>query len=225
MGKRFFVFAVTFALLVSAFSACALGEGAVQVGDTVTFGSYEQDNDLSNGAEPIEWTVLAVDGNIAQLWSVYALDVKPWNETPGKAQWTKCTLRTWLNSEFYNTAFSDEEKAAIVTKEIENWREDSTSDPVYLLSVDEAKHLFDSFEARQTKPTAYALAKGIFMSGKYEGYTMCWLRTHSWEAYNRAGYIAASGGVVWCGGETNGRIENGKWGVCPAVYVDTSLLK
>ena len=31
----------------------------VQVGTYVTFGSYEQDNDLSNGKEDIEWLVLA----------------------------------------------------------------------------------------------------------------------------------------------------------------------
>ena len=29
-------------------------------GDIITFGSYEQDNDTSNGAEPIEWRVLDV---------------------------------------------------------------------------------------------------------------------------------------------------------------------
>ena len=31
-----------------------------QVGDVITFGTYEQDNNLENGAEPIEWQVLEV---------------------------------------------------------------------------------------------------------------------------------------------------------------------
>ena len=34
-----------------------------QVGDTVVFGHYEQDNDLSNGKEPIEWIVVTRYGN------------------------------------------------------------------------------------------------------------------------------------------------------------------
>ena len=36
----------------------ALGEA--EVGDIVLFGTYEQDNDVSNGEEAIPWTVLAV---------------------------------------------------------------------------------------------------------------------------------------------------------------------
>ena len=34
----------------------------MHVGDTVVFGSYEQDNDKSNGTEPIEWIVLDEKG-------------------------------------------------------------------------------------------------------------------------------------------------------------------
>lgn len=30
----------------------------VKIGDTVTFGNYEQDNNLDNGQESIEWEVL-----------------------------------------------------------------------------------------------------------------------------------------------------------------------
>ena len=33
---------------------------SVRVGSTVIFGSYEQDNNTSNGAEPIEWLVMTV---------------------------------------------------------------------------------------------------------------------------------------------------------------------
>ena len=46
-------------------------------GDIVIFGSYEQDNDESNGTEDIEWLVLAREDNKALLISKYALDVQP----------------------------------------------------------------------------------------------------------------------------------------------------
>ena len=49
----------------------------------VTFGHYEQDNDLTNGKEPIEWRVLKEEGGEVMLITRYALDAKPYNETAG----------------------------------------------------------------------------------------------------------------------------------------------
>lgn len=46
----------------------------VAVNDHVFFGHYEQDNDLTNGAEAIEWRVLKVENGEALLISQYALD-------------------------------------------------------------------------------------------------------------------------------------------------------
>ena len=45
--------------------------------DYITFGTYEQDNDTSNGAEPIEWEVPDVKGGKALVISKYILDAKP----------------------------------------------------------------------------------------------------------------------------------------------------
>ena len=44
------------------------------VGDTITFGTYEQDNNTSNGKEAIEWTVLDKNGMSVLLISKQALD-------------------------------------------------------------------------------------------------------------------------------------------------------
>lgn len=54
--------------------------GDVAVGSTIRFGSCEQDNRLSNGAEEIEWLVLAVEGDKALLVSRYGLEPRPYNE-------------------------------------------------------------------------------------------------------------------------------------------------
>ena len=43
----------------------------ISVGDIITFGHYEQDNNLDNGAEPIEWIVLDVQDGKALLLSKY----------------------------------------------------------------------------------------------------------------------------------------------------------
>lgn len=78
-------------------------------GKTVTFGEYEQDNDFTNGKEPIEWIILDnQDGNIYML-SKYVLDAQAFNikET------NDCSLDDWLNEIFCNTAFNEDEKNAI----------------------------------------------------------------------------------------------------------------
>ena len=85
----------------------------ISAGSTVFFGNYEQDRDLSTGKEDIEWIVLKVEDNRAFLVSKYALDYKPYNDTAEAITWENCTLRTWLNTEFLNEAFSEEEQAII----------------------------------------------------------------------------------------------------------------
>lgn len=65
------------------------------VGDIVTFGSYEQDNDLENGMEPVEWYVLDKEDGEATLMSVYLLDWQSYNEDFIDMTWEDCTLRSW----------------------------------------------------------------------------------------------------------------------------------
>ena len=65
----------------------------IKVGDTIKLGTYEQDNNKSNGKEEIEWRVLDIDGNEALLISEYALDCKPYNEEYAEITWEDFTLR------------------------------------------------------------------------------------------------------------------------------------
>ena len=52
-------------------------EKRFKVGDIITFGEYEQDGNIINGKEPIEWIVAdSNDGNYL-LVSRYILDCKP----------------------------------------------------------------------------------------------------------------------------------------------------
>ncbi len=140
----------------------AQAEGNYKVGDTVILGSYEQDNNLSNGKEPIEWQVIGSRNGHTLLLSKYALDCKKYNETYTDITWENCTLRSWLNNDFYNTAFSSSDKKRIVTAHNENpdsyelykpWNYGSsvygaeggnaTDDKVFLLSWTEARDYLD----------------------------------------------------------------------------------
>ncbi|MBQ5539651.1 MAG: hypothetical protein IIU03_05350, partial [Bacteroidales bacterium] len=92
----------------------------VKAGSIITMGHYEQDGDLSNGAEAIEWQVLAVEDGRTLVISRYGLDAKPYNEEDSSVTWETSTLRAWLNGEFYNSAFSSAEKGPIQQITVKN---------------------------------------------------------------------------------------------------------
>ena len=85
------------------------------VGDIIVFGTYEQDNDTTNGKEDIEWLVLAKKGNRILVISDKALDRQPYNSSRTRVTWETCTFRNWLNNDFINAAFTAEERAMIPT--------------------------------------------------------------------------------------------------------------
>ena len=139
---------------------------AVVPGDTIAFGHYEQDNDTSNGPEAITWKVLACESDTALLISEQVLDYLPY-DTNGSARWDTSSLRAELNGTFYDSAFSDEEKAVMTTSSAEPYdnpvtgvQDDSaaTEDMVFIPSLKQANDYFQDALARVTWGTAYAVA-------------------------------------------------------------------
>jgi len=124
--------------------------GSANVGDYVTFGYYEQDNNLDNGKEAIEWKVLDKKDGRALLVSKYGLDSQKYNETRSDVTWESCSVRRWLNSNFLNEAFSTSEQSAIPTVTLSNPDNpnfgtaggNSTSDRVFLLGLKEMQKFF-----------------------------------------------------------------------------------
>lgn len=155
-----------------------------KVGKTVWFGTYEQDCDASNGKEKIEWIVLAKEEDRILLLSKYALDCKTYHTTFEDVTWEECTLRRWLNGDFIDAAFSDEERKKIATLIVsveENSYYDgnpgnATLDKIFLLSISEANQYFSSDIPRQCKATKYAKTQGIY-ENEVTGYTWWWLRS------------------------------------------------
>lgn len=66
------------------------------------------------GGEEILWRVLKVEDEKALLISEKGLDTIPYNNLYGDITWERCTLRSWLNTVFLNTAFSKKEKCRIL---------------------------------------------------------------------------------------------------------------
>ena len=204
------------AALLALFMLTGAATAEIKAGDTVIFGSYEQDNDQTNGKEPIEWVVMEVEGGDAMLLSRYVLDILAYNDGNMKTSWKNSSLRRWLNSTFYDEAFTAEEKGQLIIKELETkYDEGTTADPVTLMTCPDALRIFENHKARQCVGTPYAKAKGLYQSKKYKGFTHWWTRNPSWESYNKASYVAASGGTMKCGAP----LTNKNFGIRPLIYL------
>ncbi len=187
----------------------------LNVGDTIAFGRYEQDNNTSNGAEPIEWLVLDRDGDRALLLSQQVLDAQPFCESSAEAEWNTSDVRAWLNDAFLNAAFSAEAQEKL--EEMYAGDDAVGTDRVFLLSSADEGRYFQNDEARMAFPTAYALAQGAPVEAENpEGGCQWWLRTVMEGDARGVAYIAPSGSdammLLWEGGSP-------KSGVRPAVWV------
>lgn len=150
-------------------------------GTFVTYGVYEQDNVVKNGMEPIEWRVLENTGDSVLLMSRYVLDgvsysnaYDTYSYNPYDVTWETCSLRNWLNTTFYSTAFDADEQSRILTVKNSNTPSEKyqhnfdgkkteygndTFDKVFLLSVDEVDRYFpkDSvYLNNEGRPVSYA---------------------------------------------------------------------
>ena len=187
----------------------------LNVGDTIAFGCYEQDNNTSNGAEPIEWLVLDRDGDRALLLSQQVLDAQPFCESSAEAEWNTSDVRAWLNDAFLNAAFSAEAQEKL--EEMYAGDDAVGTDRVFLLSSADEGRYFQSDEARIAFPTTYALAQGAPVDAENsEGGCQWWLRTVMEGDARGVACIAPSGSdammLLWEGGSP-------KSGVRPAIWV------
>lgn len=156
--KKHFVIAILLIYIFTVSISAVLAEIPIAqsfdtIGGIVTLGRYEQDGNEENGPEEIEWIVLDVKDGKSLLISRYALDTVPYHTESINITWEKCFLRSWLNSDFLQTAFSDTEQSLILEAEVENsqkqglkrwnnWKKTKggkdTKDRIFLLSYREA---------------------------------------------------------------------------------------
>ena len=78
----------------------------------VVFGSYEQDGNVDNGTEAIQWIPLLEKDGKVMLISRYILEYRAFNESTvaEPTNWEDSSLREWLNDEFLKSAFSSAER-------------------------------------------------------------------------------------------------------------------
>ncbi len=156
--------------------------------------------------EPIKWRVLSSKDGKLELLCEYALDASVFGQEQtlnGKKSYANnyenSVIRSWLNDDFYNQAFSADEKNYINTTLVDNsslstssktdnkYVSNNTNDKVYLLSYKQATSVKNGFISSYDEvdvnkaciTTDYARAKGAVMnlSNEYFGYTNWMLRS------------------------------------------------
>ena len=192
---------------------------------TFKFGAYEQDGNPDNGLEPIEWIILWRRGSTVLAVSRYILDAQPYNSDSSEITWAKSSIRKWLNDEFLNTAFNEEERPYVLNMKRDNPRNASyntrsgpeTYDQVFLLSADEVEKYLGRGKTRITAPTRYALSRGAWESprGDYRGYGLWWLRTAGASRSNAA-TVGENGHLHYSGAEAT----QNNLGVRPVIYIN-----
>ena len=169
----------------------------------ITFGKFEQDGDVKNGKEDISWIILDDNGSERLLISkdvIYAMpfddnvdqDVNVFNQ-----DWEKSSLRKWLNEDFFDVAFNEDEKQYVVSCLVNNKQVfginnsdeiskmgNDTFDKVYILSKDEIrKYLGFENEGRSeeylAKPSNYA--KEILAAEKKKENIAVWHKEIDYE--------------------------------------------
>ena len=192
-----------------------------QVGSTVFFGSYEQDNNKENGQEDIQWIVLdEKDGKLLVI-SKYALDSLQFNSTYAGTTWERCTARDWMNSSFLDEAFDSDEQMMIAESSLfpdENNKTgvnqgNATVDKIFFLSMLQVDDYFPSKEEKQCQPTAYAVAQGIMVSEN--GCCWWWTRTMGINAFSAA-TVGVDGYIAYNGND----LRRDSVGIRPAMWID-----
>ncbi|MCR5119203.1 MAG: Ig-like domain-containing protein [Lachnospiraceae bacterium] len=169
---------------------------------TVYFGKYWQNDTNGDGVagtsdeqEQIKWRVLRVEGDDIFLLANENLDVVPYNKDGRSTTWENCSLRSWLNEEFMNSAFNAKETAAIKYSTLINADNSEygteggsiTGDKVFVLSESDVYNtnygFLDDYNvydyARMGHNTEYAKGKGARCSNSAmdRGNGWWWLRT------------------------------------------------
>lgn len=206
--KKYILLLVTVLAMAFALVGCGSSDKEIEeadiklsdasVGEIIHFGNYNSND---------EWIVLERRDNKILVISKDIVEYMPFNDDPVDIRWKKCSLRSWLNYDYYDNAFTDEEKALIVdpllasddNREVDDDDEDVVEDKIFLLSIDEVNKYF--------KNDAERIAE-------YNGSEKCWwLRT-------RGCYGNSAAGVIYDGSvDEDGTYVHLEQGVRPVMWI------
>ena len=137
--------------------------------ENIFFGRYEQDGDLTNGEEDIEWNIIARDNGKVLLLSKYIIESEIISNNLHLPIYDDSVVRTKLIGEYYDKFFSNEEKAIIESSVLNNFdcplkrhgknKTYKSIDKLFLLSIEEIRKYFgntaEAIDKLKSKATYY----------------------------------------------------------------------
>ena len=151
---------------VMAISVCVLSPIGKM---TTVHAEEEEDEEETYTSSSILWRVIKVEGKYGYLLADRVLDCKRFNKAGEEYKWDNSYLKTWLNGEFYNSAFSAEEKSVIVkarpgigSTEYSNVFIPSVSD-MLTEEYGFSSNKNEKSESRVARPTSYAEHNGTYV--------------------------------------------------------------
>ncbi len=169
------------------------------VGSIIKFGTYEQDNDLENGSEEIEWIILSKkENNVVEVISKYALDALPYDNPKsslGNYNYlsSDAYLFKWLRNEFKENAFNNIEIPMISYIDLLSDYEakkyldgDKYIKEYYMFTTEK----INGFLNAKVEATPYAKGKGLLCS--QDGYCDWWTDGNNQGKYNTS-YVDRNG--------------------------------
>lgn len=163
---------------------------------TIKFGKYEQDNNIDNGDEDIEWYILDEKDDKYLLITKDTIISITYHIKDSDITWADSILRSFLNTYFYDVCFNTKEKQYILNtklNEIDNGEFNNrygeiTNDTFFILSVNEFEKFFKEDKERIAKGNEYVEKLGVSLISTLpisetpiEDGTYVWTRTPGYK--------------------------------------------
>lgn len=186
----------------------------IERGDVFRIGNYHGN---------IDWIVLdKVDGKLLLL-TKDCIDCRAYHEEWVEVSWETSDLRKWMNKDFIEKAFSENERAIIqrsnvapgINPNFQSYPGQATVDQVFLLSILEAEKYLDETGGNcpiQAGATEYAKEWGACIS--HNGKTWWRLRSPGIDQRSTA-YVGPGGGIVTTGMD----VDYAAHGIRPAMWI------
>jgi hypothetical protein len=170
------------------------------------------------------WRVLDVRGGKALLLTEDIIEQRTYNEVFEDVTWEKCTLRRYLNNEFYQK-FSSQEQTRILpiknTNANNQWFDTDggkdTTDKVFLLSIEEVIRYFGDSGQLENKPQKWVINDEFYSerAANYRGKAWWWWLRSPGVDGSFAAYVFADGAPIVFGLYVSSAVG----GVRPALWL------
>ena len=165
--------------------------------------------------KPLEWIVIKNESDKMLLICKDCIASERYhNERSDSVKWENCSLRKWLNTDFYDVAFTVDEKNKILDTVISAGDKDLT-DKIFLISAEEFENCFPNHTGRTAKITPFARNKGQVYT--YHGRCAWYLRNPSEIMCGNTTCVDSGGSLDLVGGDF---VLGLPLGVRPAMWIE-----